>query len=356
MEECPVTIEQIKHAAETIKPFVHKTPVLTSATLDGFASQAVDRDVKLLFKCENFQKVGAFKIRGATYAIKRLLETIADPSTLTVVTHSSGNHAQALALAARQLNVKCHVVMPRNAPAVKKSAVQGYGAAITECMPTLEAREATVQSVMNRLQEEAALRGDKDAIVRMVPPYDHLDIIRGQGTIAFELVEQADEMDMPLDIILTPVGGGGMLSGVSLAARGLRSNILVFGAEPTGASDAQASFRSRIFHPSVEPKTIADGLLTSLGDITFPLILENVDDIFTVTDEEIAQAMKFIWERMKIIVEPSSCVTLAVVLFSSEFKQRISDLQTKNPHLNIGLVLSGGNVDLNTCLTLLSNV
>ncbi|KAG8752143.1 hypothetical protein FRC14_007298 [Serendipita sp. 396] len=355
MEETPVMIEQIKHAAETIRDFVHKTPVLTSATLDGFASQAVDRDVKLLFKCENFQKVGAFKIRGATYAIKRLLETIPNPSALTVVTHSSGNHAQALALAARQLNVKCHVVMPRNAPAVKKNAVQGYGAAVTECTPTLEAREATVKEVMNRLQEEATHRGE-EALVRFVPPYDHLDVIRGQGTIAFELVEQADEMGTPLDIVITPVGGGGMLSGVSVAAKGLRSNVLVFGAEPTGASDAQASFRSRVFHPSVQPKTIADGLLTSLGDITFPLILENVDDIFTVTDEEIAKAMKFIWERMKIIVEPSSCVTLAVVLFSSEFKERIAKLQSTNQSLKIGLVLSGGNVDLGSCLALLSNI
>lgn len=287
--------------------------------------------------------------------MKRLLETIPNPTLLTVVTHSSGNHAQALALASHLLGVKCHVVMPSNAPVVKKEAVKGYGATVTECTPTLEARESTVKEVINRLEEEAReLRQER--IVRFVPPYDDLDIIRGQGTMALELMEQAESLGHPLDIVIAPVGGGGMLSGVAIATKGLSSNTLVFGAEPLGANDAQKSFRSKTFHPSVQPKTIADGLRTSLGKITFPLILENVDDIYTVTDEEIIRAMKLIWERMKIVVEPSSCVTLAVVLYSTEFRERIASLQLQDRDVNIGLVLSGGNADLGACLGLLSSL
>lgn len=351
MDEIP-TIEEIKHAAISIQPFIHKTPVLCSKTLDSFATDALGCKTSLLFKCENFQKVGAFKMRGATYAIQRLLQTVSDPKTLTVITHSSGNHAQALALAARQLGVKAHVVMPRTAPLVKKNAVLGYGATVTECEPTLEAREAATDSLFERLPREANERGEQ-CTVRFIPPYDHLDIVRGQGTVAFELVDQADNLDRPLDIVITPVGGGGLLSGVSVATKGLRSNTLVFGAEPTGANDAQKSFRSKTFHPSVKPNTIADGLLTSLGKITFPLILANVDDIYTVTDQEIAAAMRLIWERLKIVVEPSSCVTLAVVLFSTEFRDRIAQLG--RPSINIGLVLSGGNVDLKNCLSILAD-
>ncbi|PVG02353.1 tryptophan synthase beta subunit-like PLP-dependent enzyme [Serendipita vermifera] len=354
MSQIP-TIEEIKQAAEIIKDYVHKTPVITSSTLDSFATNVLGRETKLVFKCENFQKVGAFKIRGATHAVRRLLETVPDPSLLTVVTHSSGNHAQALALAARQLGVRCQVVMPSNAPLVKKEAVKGYGAIVTECVPTLEARESTVREIIQRLEEEAA-QSEMQYIVRLVPPYDHLDIVRGQGTISLELLSQAEELNRPLDIVIAPVGGGGMLSGVSVAAKNLSKDILVFGAEPTGASDAQQSFRSKTFHPSVQPKTIADGLLTSLGEITFPLILQHVDDIFTVTDQEIAKAMKLIWERLKIVVEPSSCVTLAVVLYSTEFKERIKSLAESGRPLNIGLVLSGGNVDLGACLSILSGI
>ena len=294
----------------------------------------------------------AFKIRGATYAIQRLLESVSDPKTLTVITHSSGNHAQALALAARDLGIKAHVVMPRTAPLVKKNAVIGYGATVTECEPTLEAREATAQSLLERLPREAKERGE-ECIVQFVPPYDHLDIVRGQGTVAFELVDQADALDRPLDVVIAPVGGGGLLSGVSAATKGLRSHTLVFGAEPVGANDAQKSFRSKTLHPSVKPNTIADGLLTALGEITFPLILANVDDIYTVTDQEIAAAMRLIWERLKIVVEPSSCVTLAVVLFSTEFRERI--VQLGRSSINIGLVLSGGNVDLKSCLSILAD-
>ncbi|CAG8665607.1 16760_t:CDS:2, partial [Acaulospora colombiana] len=212
MSQIP-TIEEIKQAAEIIKDYVHKTPVITSSTLDSFATNTLGRETRLVFKCENFQKVGAFKIRGATHAVRRLLETVIDPSMLTVVTHSSGNHAQALALAARQLGVQCQVVMPSNAPLVKKEA-------------------STVQEIIQRLEKEAAQAG-KQSIVRLVPPYDHLDIVRGQGTISLELLNQAEELNRPLDIVIAPVGGGGMLSGVSLAAKNLSKDILVFGAEPT---------------------------------------------------------------------------------------------------------------------------
>lgn len=296
----------------------------------------------------------AFKIRGATYAIRQLLKEIDDPSNLTVITHSSGNHAQALALAARQMGVNCIVVMPSNAPTVKKEAVKGYGASINECEPTLEARESTVQTIMQSFQEQATQTGQQ-RFVHFVPPYDHLNIVRGQGTLGLEFIEQAGAMQRPLDVLIAPVGGGGMLSGVAVAAKALSPTILVFGAEPLGASDAQASFRSKSFVPSLNPTTIADGLLTSLGDITFPLILRHVDDIFTVTDEEITRAMRLIWERLKIVVEPSSCVTLAVVLYSDEFKKRISVVSGRlGREINIGLVLSGGNVDLKTVLEILS--
>lgn len=354
MENTP-TVEEIRFAATQIKDYIHKTPVITSTTINGFASETLGLDTRLLFKCENFQKIGAFKIRGATYALKRLLETVR-PDNLTVITHSSGNHAQALALASKLLGVQCQVVMPSNAPNVKKNAVKGYGAIVTECEPTLEAREATVETIIHRLEAEANRLG-QERIVRLVPPYDHPDIIRGQGTIALELFEQAEELGLPLDVVIAPVGGGGMLSGVAVASKGLVSRTLVFGAEPSGASDAQKSFRDKTFHPSVNPTTIADGLLTSLGKFTFPLILENVDDIFTVTDTEIAMAMKLLWERAKIVVEPSSCVTLAVVLYSKEFKERMSAMQQHyGRQVNIGLVLSGGNVDLASCLEILSKV
>jgi threonine dehydratase len=211
---------------------------------------------------------------------------------------------------------------------------------------------------MQSIQAQAqASQTCQKQIVHFVPPYDHLDIVRGQGTLGVELIEQANAIKKPLDVVIAPVGGGGMLSGVAIASKALSPDILVFGAEPLGASDAQASFRSKTFHPSLNPNTIADGLLTSLGDITFPLILQHVDDIFTVTDEQIIQAMKLIWERLKIVVEPSSCVTLAVVLSSEEFKKRITTLsQQLGREINIGLVLSGGNVDLKSVLGLLSTL
>jgi threonine dehydratase len=251
------------------------------------------------------QRILAFKIRGATNAIRSILSSNRDisPLDVTVVTHSSGNHAQALALASLQLGTRCHVVMPNNAPAVKKAAVLGYGAVVTECEPTLQAREDTASRVVQEEMDRQRNSGTK-GIVEFVPPYDDARVICGQGTLALELLEQAKEIDRPLDIIITPVGGGGMLSGCAVASKGVDPSILVFGAEPAGkiyiphhvtklttsflgADDAHRSFESKTFVPSIKPNTIADGLLTSLGDITFPLILKYVDGIYTVSDSEI---------------------------------------------------------------------
>jgi threonine dehydratase len=228
--------------------------------------------------------LSAFKIRGATNAILTYLEANSvNPSDLTVVTHSSGNHAQALALAAREHGVACHVVMPSNSPEVKKAAVRGYGAIVTECVPTLEAREEGVRSIINQLAASGKA-------VEFVPPYDDARIVTGQGTAALELIEQAQEIGKGLDILITPVGGGGLLSGSAIAAKGVNKSIWVVGAEPANADDAYRSFASKSFVSSVNPRTIADGLKTSLGELTFPLILRHVDAIHTVTEEQIVYA------------------------------------------------------------------
>lgn len=254
--------------------------------------------LNLFMKCENLQKVGgtyaltqmnnvsthrrftAFKIRGATNAILCLKASQPETSDLTVITHSSGNHAQALAYASRALGVSCQVVMPSNSAVVKKDAVRGYGATVTECVPTLQAREDGVQQIMAKMKAEG-----RDII--LVPPYDDAQIVAGQGTIALEMLEQAKEQGKSLDILITPVGGGGMLSGCALSAKGIDPDIWVVGAEPLGADDAHRSFASKTFIPSVDPRTIADGLRTSLGQITFPLILQYVNAIHTVSEDQI---------------------------------------------------------------------
>ncbi|HRU56494.1 MAG TPA: pyridoxal-phosphate dependent enzyme, partial [Bacteroidales bacterium] len=254
--------------------------------------------------------------RGAMNAVLLLKEE----NVREVITHSSGNHAAALALAAKMAGMKAYVVMPRTAPSVKINAVRDYGAEITFCEPTQKAREEATGILMEKTG------------ARLVHPYDNFNVICGQGTAAVELLEEAGE----LDILIAPVGGGGLLSGTSTAAKGLKSNIKVFGAEPRNADDAYRSFTTGILHPSVSPKTIADGLLTSLSELTFTIIRKNVDNIFTVSEESIIEAMRLIWERMKIIVEPSSAVTLAVVM--------------ENPDVfrgkKTGIILSGGNVEL----------
>jgi threonine dehydratase len=271
----------------------------------------------LFFKCENFQKVGAFKFRGALNAV------LSTPDNLIkhgVATHSSGNHAQALALAARMKGVRAYIVMPENAPVVKKEAVAGYGAEIIECPPTLESRESTLKQVVLKTG------------AHFVHPYNDYRIIAGQATCALELLEEIED----LDFIVAPIGGGGLLSGTALSASFFSPRTIVYGAEPEGADDACRSLHSGKIIPSEKPCTIADGLLTSLGDKTFPVIREHVKDILTVKDQEIIQAMKWIWERIKIVVEPSAAVPLAMVMKHKDLFEG----------KRIGIILSGGNVDL----------
>jgi threonine dehydratase len=272
---------------------------------------------EMYFKCENFQKVGAFKFRGATNAILQLGD---EQKQRGVVTHSSGNHAAALAKAAAMNGVKAYIVMPENAPQVKKNAVKGYGAEITYCIPTLKAREETT----------AAIMAEKGAT--LVHPYDNYNVICGQGTAALELMEERPD----LEIIIAPVGGGGLMSGTLTAVKGINPAIMVYGAEPAGADDAFRSLMSGTLVPSVNPKTMADGLLTSLSDMTFAVIRKNIDNILPVSEDSISESMQLIWERMKIIVEPSSATVLAVI---KENKELFRGKKT-------GLIISGGNVDL----------
>lgn len=303
--------KELLDARARISPFINPTPILTST----FMNDLTGCDV--YFKCENFQKVGAFKYRGATNAILQL-----SPEELShgVATHSSGNHAQALALAARVQGVPAYIVMPRTAPAVKVAAVKGYGAEITFCEPTLEARETTLAEVVARTGATE------------IHPFDNHEVICGQSTAAQELLE-----DVPnLEILMTPVGGGGLLSGTALTAHFLGNNISVVAGEPKGADDAYRSLQAGHLIPSVNPKTIADGLLTSLSERTFAIIQEYVDEIITVSEDEIISTMKLVWERMKIIIEPSSAVPLAALI---QQKLRFSDKR-------VGIIISGGNVDL----------
>ncbi|MCU0377881.1 MAG: pyridoxal-phosphate dependent enzyme [Bacteroidales bacterium] len=298
-------------ASEAIAPFVHRTPVLTSRQLDAIAG------AHLLFKCENFQKVGAFKFRGATNAVLSLNE---EDRRRGVVTHSSGNHAAALALAAVSRGVRACIVMPSTAPEVKKRAVAGYGAEITFCEPTLAAREAAAAEIIRRTG------------ATMIHPFDNFNIIAGQGTAALELLT-----DHPSpDAVLAPVGGGGLLSGTAITARHLAPSIKIYGAEPILADDAARSLHTGTLQPALPPRTIADGLLTSLCERTFTVISKKADDILTVSEEDIKEAMRLVWERMKIIIEPSSAVPLAAVL--------------GNRHLfagkTVAIIISGGNVDL----------
>jgi len=304
------TLSDIKSAHKRIKPFIHQTPVLTSQQLNKIF------DCNLYFKCENFQRVGAFKFRGATNAVLQLAD---DEKKRGVVTHSSGNHAAALALAATMNGVKPYIVMPENAPVVKKNAVAGYGAEITFCKPTLQAREETTRLIM-----------EKSGAI-LVHPYDNFNVICGQGTAALELLEEIGN----LDIVVAPVGGGGLLSGTSTTVKGISDKIKVIGAEPLNANDAWKSFTTGVLTPSVNPSTIADGLLTSLSELTFSVVRKNVDQIFTVMEETIIECMLLVWERMKIIIEPSSATVLAVVRENPDFFRG----------KKTGLIISGGNVD-----------
>jgi threonine dehydratase len=306
-----VSIDDIQQAAARIAGRVHRTPVLTCTAVDELAGAS------LFFKCENFQKVGAFKMRGATNAVLSLSD---DEAARGVATHSSGNHAQALALAARQRGISAYIVMPSSAPGVKRAAVEGYGAEIITCKPTLQSREETLGQVVERT----------GAV--FIHPYDNDRIIAGQGTAALELLEEEPD----LDVVMAPVGGGGLLAGTALTVKALAPNARVIAGEPEGADDAAKSLAAGHIIPSVDPDTVADGLLTSLGQRNFPIIQENVSAIWTVGDPAIIAAMKLMFERMKIVVEPSSAVCLAAVLAHRE----------EVAGLRIGIILSGGNVDL----------
>ena len=301
----------IESAARRIAPFAHRTPVLTSQSLNEISG------AEIYFKCENFQKVGAFKFRGAINTIQSLRE---DERKRGVATHSSGNHAQAVALGAKLNDMKAWIVMPSSAPKVKRKAVEGYGAEVITCEPTLQSRIETLEKVV----------AETGAIV--IHPFDDYRVICGQATAAKELIEDSPS----LDILMAPVGGGGLLSGTALAARYLSSHSKVIAGEPEGADDAFQSMNAGKIIPSVQPNTIADGLLTSLSEKTFEIIQEFVSEIITVSDPQIIEAMRLIWERMKIIIEPSCAVPFAAVLKEPEkFKGK-----------RVGIILTGGNVDL----------
>jgi threonine dehydratase len=306
-----ITAQHITDAHERIKPFIHRTPVLTSKTINVFTGADV------FFKCENFQKIGAFKIRGGMNAVLSLSK---EKQERGIATHSSGNHAQAIAYAAKEVGTKAFIVMPDNSPRVKVDAVKDYGAEIFFCEPNQQAREKKLTEVVEKTGAE------------FIHPYNNYEVITGQATCAKELIEEIPS----LDFIIAPVGGGGLLSGTLLSAHYFSPSTMVYAAEPEGAADAVLSFASGKIEKAVFVKTIADGLLTTLGDKTFPIIKQYVKDVLTVSEEEIIDALKLVYERMKIVVEPSAVVPLAAVL--------------KNKKLfegkRVGVIFSGGNVDL----------
>ena len=308
-----ISEEIIQATHQRIQPFIHRTPILTSSLINELAN------CHIYFKCENFQKIGAFKMRGASNAIAQLS---AKQKEYGVTTHSSGNHAQAVAKAAFEQNIPAYIVMPKTAPTVKINAVKAYGGIITFCEPTLQAREDGVKQIMNKTDAS------------FIHPYDNDHVIAGQATAAKELIED----QQGLQTIICPVGGGGLLAGTILASNYYGKNISIYAGEPEGADDAYQSIKAGRIIPSNKPTTIADGLLTSLGSRNFEIIKNGVKAILLVNDQEIISAMQLIWERLKIIVEPSCAVPLAAILkYKSTFE---------NQH--IGLILSGGNVDLTT--------
>lgn len=306
-----ITKEDIEKAHEKIKHFIHYTPVLTNSSINEMAG------AELFFKCENFQKIGAFKIRGGMNASLSLT-----PEQLAkgLATHSSGNHAQAIAFAAKTLGTKAYIVMPSNSPSVKVNAVKGYGAEVIFCEPNQAAREASLQKVVDETGAE------------FIHPYDDDRVITGQATCVKELLATVPD----IEVVFTPVGGGGLLSGTALGAHYFHPSVKVYAGEPVGAADAILSFRSGKVEKAPYVNTIADGLLTTLSERTLSIIRKHVTDIFLVTEEEIKAALRLVYERMKIVVEPSCVVPLAAVLKNKEqFKGR-----------KIGIILTGGNVDL----------
>ena len=305
------TFDDVQEAASRLAGLVHHTPVLTCASLDDRVGAQV------FCKCENFQRAGAFKFRGASNAVMSLSDAEAEQG---VATHSSGNHGAALALAARLRGIPARIVMPTNAPQSKKAAVAGYGGTIVYCEPTQEAREATLETVV------------RDTGAAFVHPYDNAKVIAGQGTAALELCAEVPQ----LDVILAPVGGGGLVSGTALAAAALSPGTQVAAAEPAAADDAYRSLAAGEILPADYPNTVADGLRTSLGQLTFAIIQRHVAQVVTVSEDAIVTAMRYVWERMKIIIEPSSAVPIAALL---DDRLHVSGKR-------VGVILTGGNVDL----------
>jgi threonine dehydratase len=306
-----LTLAAIRDAHERIRDRIHRTPVLTSTTLDDQSGG------KLFFKCENLQKGGAFKARGATNAVFSLTDAEAGRG---VATHSSGNHAAALSRAAKLRGIPAYIVMPNNAPKAKRAAVERLGGKIVFCEPNIPAREAAAAKV---IAETGAT---------LIHPFDDLRVMAGQGTATLELLEQAPD----LDIIVAPVGGGGLISGTAVAATNLKPGIRVIGAEPAGADDASRSFKAGKFIPLTQANTIADGLRSSMSDRTFAEIRSHVSDIVTVTEDSIVAAMRAVWEVLKIVIEPSGAVPYAAIV-----ENRI-DVRGKR----VGIILTGGNLDL----------
>ncbi|TFG97197.1 pyridoxal-phosphate dependent enzyme [Candidatus Thorarchaeota archaeon] len=304
-------LSDVREAHDRIKDHIVKTPVMTSTTIDAMTG------CQVYFKCENFQRVGAFKFRGAYNTVSQLSESERQKG---VIAHSSGNHAQALALAAKILGVRATIVMPNNSPKVKVAATRGYGAEIVFCENSTESRV----SVANELVEEHGYT--------LVHPYNDHRIIAGAGTAALELIEEIGQ----LDYVFAPVGGGGFLSGTAIATKGLCPNSKVIAVEPENADDAYRSFKANKIFPSEYPNTIADGLRTQLGELTFEVIKKHVDEIMLVSEQEIVDAMRLYWERLKLVVEPSGAVSLAGLLKMSSRLSRSS----------IGVMISGGNIDL----------
>lgn len=345
----PLERESVNAAYQLVRPNVHRTPVLTSKTLDRIAStpsESAKPTIRLFFKCENYQKIGAFKARGAFHALLRLFDNMGEDEVRRrgVVTHSSGNHAQALAFAAHTFNVPAHIVMPSISTSSKIEGTKSHGANVIFSGSTSEERLAVVAQVVE----------DTGAI--LVPPYDHPDIILGQGTVGLELEEQIAEMRLPaLDAVITPLGGGGLLSGV--ATYFAPTSTRVFGAEPSfqGGDDGRRGLEQGKRIESVKTLTIADGLRTPVGAIPWSIISdkEKLAGLYSVTEEQIKDAMKLVLERMKVVIEPSSAVPLAVVLFNEEFRQMV-EREAGTDGWNIGVVFSGGNTTVEAIAKLFS--
>jgi len=313
MGKYAASMKDVIAASKRIERHGHRTPILTNKTINQLAGK------KIFFKCENFQKIGAFKFRGGWNAISSLSDKEAEKGACT---HSSGNHAQAVAYAAMKRNIPAYIVMPENAPKVKIQAVKGYGAKVTLCKPTLKSRKETLEKIAEKTG------------AYVVHPFNEPKVIAGQGTAALELIEDVGD----LDAICAPIGGGGLMSGTCIAARDMLPNARLFGAEPKGADDAYRSLKEGKLLPQENPNTICDGLLTSMGENTWNILKDHLEDIITVDDEEVITAMRLVWERMKIIIEPSCATPLAAIL-TPEFK-KLKNIET------IGIILTGGNVDL----------